>query len=232
MKIISLLTTVLALTTLNSCAQTLKWENQEFEISNVKASVTELYGEEVLRVERDLEALPFDKDNLFGTVDEPTFVKIKDLNFSNGTIEVKVLSRLLKDAPKFARGFIGIAFRINEDNSAYESIYLRPTNGRADDQLRRNHTIQYYAYPDYKFNVLRENSKGEFETYADIGLNEWITMRIEVEGTKATLYLNDIEYPSFIVSKMKGNSTSGSIGLWVEIGTEGFFKDLKVIKND
>ncbi|MGS2739300.1 family 16 glycoside hydrolase [Sinomicrobium sp. M5D2P17] len=232
MKIISLLATVLGLTTLNSCAQTLKWENQEFEISNVKASVTELHGKEALRIERDLEALPFDKDNLFNTVDEPTFVKIKDLNFVNGTIEIKVLSRLLKDAPEFARGFIGIAFRINEDNSSYESIYLRPTNGRADDQLRRNHTIQYYAYPDYKFNVLRENSKGEFETYADIGLDEWITMRVEVEGKKATLYLNDKEYPSFVVSEMKGNSTSGSIGLWVEIGTEGFFKDLKITKND
>jgi hypothetical protein len=26
-----------------------------------------------------------------------------------------------------------------DDPSHYEAIYLRPTNGRAEDQLRRNH---------------------------------------------------------------------------------------------
>ena len=232
MKKISLLITFTIAFTLSSCGQTIEWENQELEISNVRASITKLDGEEVLRIERDLEALPFDKDNLFATVDEPTFVKVKDLNLKNGIVEVKVLGRLLDNAPPFARGFIGIAFRINENNSSYESIYLRPTNGRADNQLRRNHTVQYYAYPDYKFNVLRENSNGEFETYADIGLDEWITMRIEIKDKKATLFLNDKEYPSFIVNEMKGSSETGSIGLWVEIGTEGYFKDLKIIKNN
>jgi hypothetical protein len=231
MKKILALSTITFLFTFNSCAQTLKWENQEIEISNVKSSITNLDGNEVLRIERDLEALPFDKDNVFATVDEPTFVKIKDLNFKNGTVEVKVLSRLLENAPQFARGFIGIAFRIDEDNSAYESIYLRPTNGRADDQLRRNHAVQYYAYPDFKFNVLRESSKGEFETYADIGLDEWITMRIEFKDKKVVLFLNDNENPAFLVNEMKGSSKSGSIGLWVEIGTEGFFKDLKITPN-
>ncbi|GLU55281.1 hypothetical protein [Dyadobacter frigoris] len=85
------------------------------------------------------------KDSTVRLVDEPTFVKIKDIDFHDGTIEVKVLSKLLKNAPQLARGFIGIAFRINEDNSCYESIYIRPTNGRANDQVRRNHSIQYYC---------------------------------------------------------------------------------------
>lgn len=209
----------------------LKWKGQEFEISNVTANITKLRDEEVLRIERDLEALPFDINNMVSTVDEPTFLKIKDLNFENGIIEVKVLSRILESAPALARGFIGIAFRINEENTSYESIYLRPTNGRADDQLRRNHTIQYYAYPDYKFNVLRSNSEGEFETYADLELDKWITMRLEIQNKKAKLFLDNKEYASFIVNEMKGNTKNGSIGLWVDIGTEGFFKDLKITEN-
>jgi len=114
MKKLSLLITFTIAFTLSSCGQTIEWENQELEISNVRASITKLDGEEVLRIERDLEALPFDKDNLFATVDEPTFVKVKDLNLKNGIVEVKVLGRLLDNAPPFARGFIGIAFRINE----------------------------------------------------------------------------------------------------------------------
>jgi hypothetical protein len=54
-------------------------------------------------------------------------------------------------------------------------------------------------------------------------------MRIEFSGQSAKLYLNDQKSPAFLVNKMLGTTTSGSIGLWVEIGTEGFFKDLKII---
>ena len=156
--------------------------------------------------------------------------RIKDLGFENGSIEVKVLSRLLKTAPDYARGFIGLAFRVNDDNTVYESIYVRPTNGRADNQFRRNHTVQYYAYPDYKFDRLRKESNGEFETYADLGLNEWISIRIEVKAKEAKLFLNNQKPASFMVSEMKGSTTKGGIGLWVDIGTEGFFKDLQITK--
>lgn len=217
--------TILGLFFMNYCvlAQTIRFEGKEFEISNVKASVVTLDGNEVLRLERDLESFPFEKG-----VDEPTFVKLSDLKLENGSVEVKVLSRLLPTAPPFARGFIGLAYRINSENSAYESIYIRPTNGRADDQIRRNHSIQYYTYPDYKFDRLRKEFPELYETYADMGLDEWITMRIEFQGKSAKLFLNELEQPAFLVKEMLGTSTSGSIGLWVEIGTEGFFKDLKV----
>lgn len=200
-------------------AQTIKLDKNNLIAHQSYMSLEKMEGQIVLRVI---------KDSAVQKVDEPTFVKIKDLDFSNGTIEVKVLSRLLINAPSFARGFIGLAFRINENNSAYESIYIRPTNGRADDQSRRNHTVQYYAYPDYKFDRLRKESNGEFETYANIGLNEWITIRIEVQGKEARLYLNDQESPAFIVKEMKGTTAKGAIGLWVDIGTEGYFKDLRV----
>jgi hypothetical protein len=132
--------------------------------------------------------------------------------------------------PPTARGFIGVAFRIDEQNTKYESIYSRPTNGRADDQIRRNHSIEYYAYPNYKFDRLRKESPEKYGTYADMGLNGWIMLRIEVKGNKALLYLNNQKQPNFIVSEMFGNSKSGGIALWVEVGTEGYFKDLKVVK--
>jgi hypothetical protein len=209
----------------------LRWAGRTFAISNVKASVIELNGEEVLKVERDLAALPFDENNLVQTVDEPTFVKLKDLDIQNGIIEVKVLSRILFP-PRYTRaqGFIGIAFRINTDNTSFESIYLRPNCGRSENQMARNHAVQYFAYPDFKFARLREESNGVFETYADIGLDEWITMRIEFDGKRATLYLNDQRYPSFIVNEMKGKSGTGSIGLSVDIDTEGYFKDLRILR--
>jgi hypothetical protein len=205
-------------------AQKINLNDKTLQPNQVYMSFEKLEDEKVLKVVKDSTVKP---------VDEPTFVRIKNLNFKNGTIEVKVLSRLLKNAPAYARGFIGVAFRIDDKNSMYESIYIRPTNGRADDQIRRNHSIQYYAYPDFKFDKLRQVSPEKYESYADMALNEWITMRIEVKEKKAQLFLNNSKYPVLIVNDLKlGENTRGSIGLWVEIGTEGFFKDLKVMNDD
>ena len=172
------------------------------------------------------------KDPKVTDVDEATFARLVESDFRNGIIEVKVLSKLLKDAPDFARGFIGIAFRIDVSNSKFECIYIRPTNGRAEDQLRRNHSTQYFSYPDFKFDRLRKESPEKYESYADMGLNEWITIKIEVKDEKAKLYLNGQEHPVLIVNDLKhGAGASGGIGLWVEVGTEGHFSDLKV-END
>ncbi len=203
-------------------AQNIKLNENNLETNKTFISFEKIEGKQVLKIVID---------TTIKTFDEPTFVKIKDVNFKNGIIEVKVLSRLLKNAPVSARGFIGLAFRIDANNSKFESIYIRPTNGRADDQFRRNHAIQYFSFPDFKYDRLRKDSPEKYESYSDMGLNEWITMRIEVQGSKAQLYLNNIKQPSLIVNDLKlGENQSGTIGLWVGNWTEGYFKDLKITK--
>ena len=205
-------------------AQSIDLDESNIQPFNVFMSVTKLAGKKAIRVIKDSSIKEFD---------EPTFVKIKGLDFKNGIIEVKVLSRLLKDAPDFARGFIGIAFRVNDSNTKYESIYIRPLNARVDDQVRRNHSIQYYSYPDYKFDRLRKESSERYEAYTDMEMNKWITLRIEVKDAQAKLFINKNEQPSLVVNDLKhGANASGAIALWVEIGTEGFFSYLKVQKTD
>jgi hypothetical protein len=205
-------------------SQTFKFEKNKFEAVNVAMSVERLMGMEVLKII---------KDSTVTEIDEPTFAKLKGIDFKNGTIEVKVLSRLLSNAPELARGFIGIAFKINDSNSKFESIYIRPTNGRADNQLRRNRSIQYFSFPGYKFDRLRKEAPGEYESYADMALNEWIKLKIVVKDTQAKLFINDNKQPSLIVNDLKhGAGSSGAIGLWVDVGTEGFFSDLKIQKSD
>ncbi|MFY9902001.1 MAG: hypothetical protein WAK52_05290 [Trichococcus sp.] len=177
-------------------------------------------GTEVLRVIKDPKIEAFD---------EPTFAKVIGSTFKNGTIEVKVLSRLLPDAPEFARGFLGIAFRIDENDARFESLYIRPTNGRNENQLRRNRSTQYFSYPDYKFDRLRAESPGEYESYTDMGLDEWIDLKVEVDGEHAELYVNNSKHPVLVVNDLKhGPDKEGAIALWVEEGTEGFFKDLMI----
>lgn len=176
-----------------------------------------------------LKVLRIIKDPIIEAFDESTYARLFDYEFQNGIIEVKVLSRLLPDAPEFARGFIGVAFRIDDNNTNFEAFYIRPTNGRSEDQLRRNRSVQYFSYPNYKFDRFRAECPGKYESYADMGLDEWIDLKIEVEGECAKLYLHHSTHPVLVVNDLKhGADKKGSIGLWVEVGTEGFFKDLKI----
>jgi len=207
---------------LTSYSQTIAFDKSNLEPTQVYMSIEKMNDKKVVKVIMD---------SALKGADLPTFVKVKSVDFKDGTIEVKVLSRLLKTAPASARGFIGVAFHIDSLNSGFEGIYLRPTNGRAEDQLRRNHSIQYFSYPGYDFDRLRKEAEGVYESYADMGLNEWITMRIEVKGKQAKLFLNGNKQPSLIVNDLKlGDNISGAIGLWVDAGTEGYFKDLKITK--
>jgi hypothetical protein len=203
-------------------AQFFKFDTSKLKAVNVSMGVEKMMGKQVVKVI---------KDSSVTAVDEPTFVKVKGIELNNGTIEVKVLSRLLPNAPDYARGFIGVAFRVNDSNSKFESIYLRPTNGRANNQLRRNRSVQYFSFPDYKFDQLRKEAPGEYESYSDMGLNEWIKLTVVIKDAVAKLFINDARHPSLIVNDLKhGSSFPGAIGLWVDIGTEGFFSDLKIKK--
>ena len=192
----------------------------KLEPVNVSVSTETVAGKSAIRLAKD----PKVKAD-----DEATFAKLVESDFKNGILEVKVLSRLLPEAPEHARGFIGVAFRIDASNSRFEAIYVRPTNGRAEDQVRRNRATQYFSYPNFKFDRLRKEAPGQYESYADMTLNEWITLKIEVRDSRAKLYLNGGEHPVLVVNDLKhGADSSGAIGLRVDVGTEGYFSDLLV----
>lgn len=150
------------------------------------------------------------------------------LDFGDGVIEAEVASELVTDAPAYARGFIGLTFRIDKEGR-FESIYLRPTNSVADDQIRRNHSVQYVAYPDYRFDRLRRESPEKYESYAELDLGRWIAMKIVVSGEKAELYLDGKTQPALIVNDLKfGTGQRGGVGVWLESGTVAYFRNLKI----
>jgi hypothetical protein len=167
---------------------------------------------------------------LIATPDSPnasSYAVLKEVSFRDGTIEVEVAGQPAAGAGGGARGFIGIAFRLQGDGS-YEYIYLRPTNGRADDQVRRNHSTQYSAHPDFDFARSRQEAPEKYESYVDLEPGVWTRFKIEVDGPKARLYVHGAEQPSLIVNDLKHEPRDGSVALWVGPGTEGYFSNLKI----
>src|ERR1700716_646176 len=126
-----------------------------------------------------------------------SYALIKNASFRDGVIELDLAGQPSTGAAAGARGFIGIAFRIQGDGR-YEYIYLRPTNGRADDQIRRNHSTQYSSYPDFDFARSRQESPEKYESYVDLQPGVWTRYKIEVEGRQARLYLHGAEQPCLI----------------------------------
>ena len=148
--------------------------------------------------------------------------------FHNGTIEVDIAGRPAEGAQEAARGFVGIAFRVAGDNSRFECLYIRPTNGRADDQLRRNHATQYISFPDHPWHKSREETPGKYEAYADMVPGQWTKLKITVDGEKARLLVGGAEQPTLIVNDLKHGDSEGAIALWIGPGTEGFFANLNI----
>ena len=154
---------------------------------------------------------------------------VTSLGFKNGTIEVDLAGEPSPGASGGARGFIGVAFRLQEDRETYDCFYLRPTNGRAEDQERRNHTVQYIHHPDHPWFKLRKETPSRYESYVDITPATWINLRIEVDGNKAQLFIDGREQPTLIVNDLKsGADTSGSVAIWFEGSTVAHAKNLKI----
>ena len=199
-------------------------------LTNVAAEPVTFQGKKGLRVTMTEEAMrrfqsmtPEEQARL------EQLASIEGLEFTNGVIEVEIAGAPGPGAGEGARGFVGIAFRLQSDMKSYDAFYLRPTNGRAEDQERRNHVTQYISHPDWPWFRLRRETPSRYESYVDVLPGTWTKIKIEVRGDRARLYVHDQEQPALIVNDVKsGASGKGTIALWLGPGTVAHFRNLTV----
>src|SRR5262249_48409175 len=156
------------------------------------------------------------------------FALLPDVTLGDGTIEVDVAGKPAEGSDAAARGFVGVAFRATAHGGAFDCIYIRPTNGRADDQLRRNHSTQYTSAPDFPWQKLRTEAPGVYESYVDLETGAWTHLKVEVSGVRARLFVNGANQPTLIVNDLKRGATRGQVGLWIGAGTEAYFRNLQI----
>ncbi len=169
-----------------------------------------------------------------GQLEPETFAWIVGTPFSSGVIEAEIAGTPGPDASPGARGFVGIAFRLQTDRhqnqpQVYDAFYLRPTNGRVEDQERRNRAVQYISHPEWTWQRLRRETPGRYESYVDLVPDTSTKIRIEVRGAQAKLYVHDQQQPVMIVNDLKsGTTASGAVALWIGPGTVAHFRNLVV----
>jgi hypothetical protein len=158
-------------------------------------------------------------------------VVIDGLEFSSGVIEAEIAGAPAPGAGEGARGFVGIAFRMQKDTKTYDAFYLRPTNGRAEDQVRRNHSAQYISNPAWPWPRLRKETPEKYEAYVDLEPGVWTKVKIEVRGEQARLYVHDQPQPTLVITDVKtGAQGTGAVALWVGPGTIAHFRNVTIRK--
>jgi hypothetical protein len=202
-------------------AQSIPLDSGKMKLLMVKAEPVNFKGKPAMRV---TDAGPAGEDS------DARMALITGTDFRDGTIELMLAGEPGPGASGQARGFAGVAFRASQDASRFECFYLRPTNGRADDQVRRNHSAQYISAPGFPWHRLRKEFPEKYETYVDLVPGEWTRVKIEVRGEKARLYVHGAGQPTLLVNDLKQGISKGAIGLWVGPGTVAHFADVRISK--
>ncbi len=149
---------------------------------------------------------------------------ITGVELSEGTIELEI-----KGKNEQGRSFVGIAFH-GQDDRVFDAVYLRPFNFQATEPERRSHAIQYISIPEHDWSELRKSHPGKYE-FAITPAPEpesWVKLKLVIKGKKVTAFVNGSDKPALTV-ELLNERLKGKVGLWVGNGSDGWFRNLKVI---
>ena len=159
----------------------------------------------------------------------PSFA-MPDLDFTSGTIEVDLAARINGRGQPDVRGFVGLAFHIAEDLGTFEAVYLRMTNGSRNvpppPAPRNAFAVQYISFPDRYWRLLRQEHPNRYEQPAPVAIETWHRLRLDIRGSRLQAYVDGESV--LTVADLRFPDRPGRIGLWVDDGTTGFFRDLRV----
>ncbi len=189
------------------------------QLRNVKAEVVNYRGQPAIRL-TDVGAPDLGDAGRLATV--------QGSSFTDGTIEIELSGDTAPGAPEALRGFVGVAFRVAGEPTHFECFYLRPKNGRSQDQLQRNHSAQYVSLPGFPWQRLRSETPGKYESYVDLVPGEWTKVKVVVSGEKAQLDVSGAAQPTLVVNDLKQPRAPGAVALWIGPGTVAHFADLKI----
>lgn len=125
------------------------------------------------------------------------FAWLKDVSFSDGTIEVDI-------AAADVRAFLGVVFRFSSPDE-HEIVYLRPHKTGLDDAVQYSPSFQGSA-PWQLY-----NGPG-YTAAADLPKEQWLRFKLEFRGYQAKVYLN--EKVALEIRDLKRDYARGSVGLW------------------
>jgi len=124
---------------------------------------------------------------------------LEDVDFTDGVVEVDI-------AMDGRRCFPGIVFRA-ESEADTEIFYLRPHRSK-----NYSHALQYTPRFSGVTGWQLYSGLG-FTAGADIPLDRWVHVKLEIKGTRARIFFDGAETPSLVVDDLKRGTAGGFIGV-------------------
>jgi hypothetical protein len=143
---------------------------------------------------------------------------LKDVDFENGVIEVDV-------AVTGDRSYPGLVFRMQSPLN-YERFYIRPHRAPFyPDALQYTHVVNGVAS--------WQLCQGEgYTTLAEIPENQWIHLKMEISGSQARVYLDDMKHPVLVIPRLKHGQSRGTLGVMGPRDRTAFFSNFRYKKDD
>jgi hypothetical protein len=127
----------------------------------------------------------------------------KGLEFVDGTIEFDL-------APTEEGHFTGLIFR-RESAQNHENIYFRAHKSGEYNAMqyapRTNGSSTWQLYP-------------EFNAAIPLPRKQWTHLRIEVEGSRMEIFVNNEAKPVLTVSRLRHGSRKGTVGFWARVNNQ------------
>jgi hypothetical protein len=143
--------------------------------------------------------------------------------FADGAISLEIRGKNVQQ-----QSFVGVAFH-GVDGTTYDAVYFRPFNFEADDPARRVRAVQYVSHPAHPWQKLRAEHPGKYEQAVTPvpDPNAWFRARIVIASPKVSVFVNDSQQPSLVVTQLSSRS-KGKIGYWVGNNSSGEFANLRL----
>lgn len=141
---------------------------------------------------------------------------VTGVTFTEGTIDVD-----LRGGGETAASFVGVAFGVAGPDR-YEAIYFRPFRFRSTDPVDRSHAVQYIAWPEHTWEVLRARSPGVYETAIAPVPDPagWFHAHLAITRATVQVFIDGAAQPTLVVQRLR--SDTGGIGLWVDSQPSSF----------
>jgi hypothetical protein len=122
-----------------------------------------------------------------------------NVEFENGIIEVDVVT-------DGSRSYPGIVFRLQSQES-YERVYIRPHRGGLYPDA-----VQYTPIFNRIAGWQLYNGEG-YTALAEFPEEEWFTLKLEVKGAQARVFIGDSAQPALEIHELKHGVSRGALGL-------------------
>ncbi len=178
----------------------------------------EITRREVLSYDKASNTISFNNDESDG------LAILKNVSFETGIIDLEIKGENVQ-----GKSFVGIAFNVQND-STYEAIYFRPFNFLAEEQIRREHSMQYLAHPKNTWFYLRENFEGQYEAEFPRQPNpdDWFKVQVKVDDSSVQVWDPESNTELLKVGRLD-QSKSDKIALWMGFDSKGSFRNLKIL---